>query len=363
MIRMGTKMRRPNGYDSYRGRSPVSTVLKMIALLLALLLVLAVGGLFFLEPYWVYSADGAQLHLPWMEPEPTPADRAEPGPSEPLIIVTPEPEVSKPLHALLLDRSALSDGTAVQQLQAVGADAALFDMKADDGTLGFVSTSEIAVSAQVNPSDPARNAAIQVLNNTEDLYTVARVSCFRDNTVPKYQNGMAVRSSGGNWRDSGNHRWLSPSSPEARQYVTGLCLELAGLGFDEILLDYAGYPVDGKLSAILKNDAYDPERLESTITAFYSDLSATLKAAYPEVTLSVVADPAALVQENDSPSGQNLGLAKLMDRVWLYDLGEERKAVIQLLEENGLAEAKTALVSLGPLPGAANQSWAVWPSA
>lgn len=360
-------MKNHYGYDSYRGRSPVRTLLKIIALLLALVLVLSLVGLFLLEPYWVYSADGARLLLPWSQSAPSQPSAsapvsATPFPSEPLVIVTPEPVRTESLRAVLLPQTALSDGSAVELLTAAGGSAALFDMKTDEGDLGFVSVSETAVTAKVNPADPARNAAIQALNAQEDFYSVARVSCFRDNTVPKYQNTNAVRSRSGNWRDNGGYRWLSPSSAEARQYVTGLCLELAGLGFDEILLDNAAYPVDGKLESIVKNDAYDAERLAETVNAFYTELSAALKAAYPDVKLSVVADPAAFLSGDGSPSGQDLRLAGIMDRVWIWGLGDERTACAQLLEENGLEEPETNLVSLSPQPGPEGVSWALWPS-
>ena len=67
---------------------------------------------------------------------------------------------------------------------------------------------------------------------------MARVSCFRDNTVPRTHPERALRNTICYWRDDG-YRWFSPVYPEVRSYLTGLCLELAGLGFDEILLDWA----------------------------------------------------------------------------------------------------------------------------
>ena len=213
----------------------------------------------------------------------------------------------------------------------------------------------------MNPADPQRNATLQAFNAQEGLYTVARVSCFRDNTLPKVRPDLGVRSPVGNWRDSGSSRWLNASSADARQYVTGLCLELAGLGFDEILLDHAAYPVSGNLDYIVQNDAYNPDQLSGTIAAFYTDLSTALRAAYPDVTLSVVADPAVLTPGEPSHSGQSLSLAAVMDRVWLRDLGEERDACAQLLEEHGLNDSATTLVSLGRTAGPKDMSWALWP--
>lgn len=347
------------GYSHYRGRSPFSTPLKVIALLLAALLVLAVAALFFLEPYWVYSADGGRLYLPWVqEPEETPVQTV-PTPTQPLVVITPEPVAEDPLHAVLLPRSALSDGTARALVDQTGGNAALFDMKADDGTLAFVSASPLAVSAGVNAAAGA-NEAITALNAQEGLYTVARLSCFRDNALPRQRNDLALRSSLGNWRDGDGIRWLSPAYQENRQYIADLCLELAGLGFDEILLDYAAFPLTGNLDGILTGAAYDPAGLTDVVLTFYADTAAALKAAYPDVRLSVVADPTALTSGGQSAGGQTAAMAADLDRIWVWDLGEDRDACAELLSQAGLDDPRTGLVSLSAQAGAADQSWALW---
>lgn len=345
-------------YSSYRGRSPLSTPLKVIAIFLAVVLILSVAALFFLEPYWVYSADGGRLLLPWgqeKEEEQTPL----PSVSQPMVVLTPEPEPEELLHAVLLPRSALTDGSVQTQLEQAGATAAIFDMKADDGTLAFVSASPLAVSAGVNAA-AGTNETITSLNAQEDLYTVARLSCFRDNTMPRQRNDLALRSSLGNWWDEDSIRWLSPAYAENQQYITDLCLELAGLGFDEILLDYSAFPLTGNLDAILTGAAYEPDTLAQTVQSFYTQVAAALKAAYPQVRLSVVADPAALTADGTSQSGQALTMASVVDRVWVWGLGEDRDACEELLAQAGLAEPKSDLVSIATQAGPEDRSWAIW---
>ena len=272
------------------------------------------------------------------------------------MVITPEPEVQTPIHAVTLPESALTDGTALQQVEAAGGNAALFDMKTDEGALAFTSAQPLAVETGVNaPED--RNAAIQALNAQEGLYTVARVSCFRDNTVPRTHPELALRSAIGNWRDDG-YRWFSPAYPEVRSYVTGVCLELAGLGFDEILLDWACYPVSGDLSTILTGEAYDPATLSQTLTEFYTQLRADLEAAYPGVKLSAVL-PADLEQE--SAGGQTPALAELLDRVWVWTDAQARPALATLLSQHGLEDPDSQLVLLGAA-GQGDQSWALWPA-
>ncbi|MFQ8760191.1 MAG: hypothetical protein ACLSAF_12985 [Intestinimonas sp.] len=103
----------------------------------------------------------------------------------------------------------------------------------------------------------------------------------------------------------------SPSSSDAQGYLIDICLELAGLGFDEILLDNAGYPVDGNLDYIVRNDAYDSALFPATVRGFYTDLVQRLEEQYPEVVLSVVTDRDTLEAATSEESGQTLsGMAE-----------------------------------------------------
>ena len=117
-------MRKHYGYDSYRGRSPLRTFLKATAVVLAVVLLLGVAALFFLEPYWVVSADGAQLRLPWSQQTPAPSAEPIPFSSSPVVVVTPEIQTPAYLHAAFLPGEALYDGSVAARLTEAGAEAA-----------------------------------------------------------------------------------------------------------------------------------------------------------------------------------------------------------------------------------------------
>ena len=276
---------RRNGYDSYHGRSRVRTFLKVLIVLLLVVLAVAVGALLWLEPYIDYSANGIKINLPFFQQkEPAPATGA------PVVVTTPEPtptpEPEEDFRGILLPNSALYDGTAAQQVEAAGATAALFDMKADDGSLGYISGLALAIQAEASAADPALNAAIQLLNGGE-VYTVARVSCFRDNLVPRSDMSLAIHTNAGNWRDSGDTRWLSPANESARQYVVGVCRELAALGFDEILLDNWAFPTDGELGWIKADANYPADGRTAALEVFLEEVRAGL-AEFPEVLVADV---------------------------------------------------------------------------
>ena len=255
------------GYGTYHGRSRLRTALKVVIVLLVVLLVLAVATLLLMDGHIVYSSDGIRLDLPFVQKGGA-EDPPEPAGSAPLVIdspvptpaptATPEPETL--MQGVLLPREALYDGTAEEQVRRAGAAAAVFDMKADDGSLGYISSLEPAQAGGVSAADPAINGAIRGLNAGE-LYTVARVSCFRDNAIPRADMSLGIKSSAGNWRDEGDCRWLSAANAAARQYVIGVCAELAELGFDELLLENCAFPARGQVDYIVAGENYDPAGL------------------------------------------------------------------------------------------------------
>ncbi len=144
--------------------------------------------------------------------------------------------------------------------------------------------------------------------NDSGLYTIARVSCFKDNKAPRQNNTLSIRTNSGyNWQDPAGIRWMNVSSPEAREYVIGVCKELAELGFDEILLEHSGYPAEGNLHYIKVGEAYDPDHLAQPVEAFYSQLAEALKDT--GIKLSVAVPASTLTEEGDA-SGLTPALLK-----------------------------------------------------
>lgn len=351
---------RANGYGSYRGRNRGRTALKVLIVILLIVLILVLVGGFLLEPYLVYTADGVRVELPFGQKDEGTADAA-PSSTLPVIVVTPSPTPEpQTFRAVTLPLTALTDGTAAAQAEAAGADAVIFDMKADDGTLAYVSNLEEAMTAGASASDPGLNDAIRTLT-AGDLHVVARVSCFRDNTVPYYDNTTALRTAIGNWRDAENTRWLSPARASARSYVAGVCRELAGLGFDEILLDHPAFPTeaDGTLSNLTVGEAYPADSLAEQVDLFYSEVRSAL-ADYPATMLSIVSTPEVL-SGSDSQSGQTAAqLAEYADRIWVQADEVQAAAGAAALTASGMENAEDRMVLLtDALPADNTGCWAV----
>ena len=377
-------MRRRNhyGYGAYRGKSKLRTFLKFVIAVLAVVLVLLVGAFFFLQRYMVVSSTGGiYFDLPFLnrEEESPPPSETEETPS--IVVVspspTPEPTPSPEPEPVYTRAVALPDsliaGGGVQNLYAAGgldltaytggSDAApILTMKGIDGLLGYTSAQTVAQSVGASSADTARNGDLTALCSAMD--TAAYVSCFRDNTAPYQNNQLALRTSIGNWRGPGEIRWMTPENADVRAYLAGVCSELAGLGFDEIILDYAAFPTEGDLSLILTGDRYNPDTFSQTVDAFYQQVRQAIGPGENAPLLSIVTDKTTLAQGSNPLSGQTLsGLCAAADRLYVKLDGGDPADYYPALREAGMENPEENLVvildqaPIGDLP----YSWAVLP--
>ena len=331
----------------YLGRRTLNEILKWIAVLLAVAVCLLLTGLFFGQEYIVFSDNGLRLELPFL-------DREEPDLSDQSgnvsVIVEPdssqqenqgdqgeepqppvEPDVQEPAEpvfaALELPLSALVDGTAVQKLE---------------GTLNWVSAQPMAVSSGLNPGDPAINDTLRQWNQGE-VYTVARVCCFRDNSLPYHRNSVALRATYGNWRDDLGLRWLNPHNAEAQAYLAALCGELAELGFDEIWLDCWGFPVRGDLGSITGGAGYGVGAFEPAMASFLAQVRQAIQPYGATLALTMEREDLTIQGAASGRTATNLEFNA--DRIWAAEDGLT-PTLPELMTQSGITRAEERLVRL-----------------
>lgn len=333
-------MRNSYGYDSYRGRSTAKTVLTVLVVVLLILLILVVGFFVFAQRYVVYYDDGSvHFEFPWTtqaQPAPTPTPE-----QPPVVVMTPDPTpeptpTPAPLPLLVeLPVSSLTGGTAAAEVAQAGGNAALFTMKGENGHLAYASQEPWANYAKVTETDPTLNEAIAAALKEDGLYAVARVCCFKDDDTPYYygrSNGL--RDGNGNWRDETGSRWFSPAAQGARNYIIGICQEVAALGFDELWLDYCFFPAAGRTDRILRGDAYNDGTLTGDLEGFYVQLHDALAQTYPTVKLSFTAASTMLSGTDNNPSGQTPEqLRAYADKIYLSPApeGEDYSPILETL--------------------------------
>ena len=340
--------RRNGGYGGYRGRRTFHDILKWVAAILAVLVVILAGVLVFGQRYLVFRDQGVRLELPFLHQK----DGQQSGPGDVSLEVRPQGDQSggdqsnqepgadaaQSLRAAELPLSAVEDGTALSQLEQAGANALILEMKDSQGDLAWQSGESLA--ALVTTGGEAVNAALEEWNRG-DVYTVARVCAFRDNTLPYQDNRVALKAGYGNWRDEEKLRWLDPDSEAAREYIIGLCRELAQLGFDEIMLDQCWFPTQGKLDQIVKNGSYADGRFAESVEDLFAQLS---QAVEPYGTRLSVRLPKGY-QGADAPGGLSAKcLETYVRRIWVDPAEEEGEEM--LAQRIGLENDRKKLAAL-----------------
>ena len=342
----------------YRGRRTITDILRLIAIVLAVLVVLAIGVMVYLQRYIVYTDEGTRLELPPFleslrqnrEPKEPDGSASLPDPGDLNVVEDPTGSQSEPVEpdpeetaglALALPVSDVTGGTAAARLEEAGADALILEVKDQEGKLAWTSALAVAARAQVNGTQAAGEALRQW--NEGEVYTIARVCCFRDNSAPYYYNRMALRQGSNNWRDELGLRWLSPAQADAQAYIAGLCGELAALGFDEIVLEHFSFPVQGKLNRINRGDSYDAGRFTAVLEDFLSQVERELEPYGTKLSLRVGRDTLAGAEDSSGVTPQLL--ERYASRVWVEDDGQ-LPAPLDLLGQAGITGGADRLVSI-----------------
>ena len=255
-----------------------------------------------------------------------------------------------------VSQTALLAGSAAEQVRAAGGNAAVVTLKNDDGTLNYVSSVPLAVEAQTSSTDSNLNTALADLIQNGELYTVARISCFRDQALPGYDSELAIHTNSGyRLEDLEKVRWSSPASQTVRDYLTALCVELAQMGFDEILLDHCGYPLasEANLGWIRQGDAYPAGSLDTILTPFLEQVKEAL-APY-DTKLSVIAAGSELADETADTGLTMTNVLANCDHIWVT--AEDAASYANFA--GAAADLSEKLVLISSARGSDEAAWAI----
>ncbi len=325
---------RRNRYGGYRGRRTGRTILTYM--IVSLMLLIAVMGAFLFLTREKEPMQGQPSQTEQSQPQGQQPEQSKPEP-EPTPEPVPEPEET-PMAAVGIGLDMVLDGSWRTYLEGLGANALVLNMKPDDAPLNW----DTALSAQDNPTQ-GLNDLLRKLNAGE-VYTVARMSCFRDELLANTYEYCIHSNSGYRWKDFGGVHWVSPASEGVQSHMIALAVELAELGFDEILLDNCGYPQDGsgQMGWIKRGAVYDPEHLDMVIGSFLEELR---RAVEPYGTIVSIRTNAQVVQsENAALTGlTGTVLESFAQRVWLCEVDTDAP-LAEILSLAGVTEVGERLV-------------------
>ena len=131
--------------------------------------------------------------------------------------------------------------------QADDYNAVMVDVKSIFGS--FYYSTAISGAAKATVLDIKQvDQLIAELAQQKGVTLIARVPAFSDPEYAlKHQSQALPLYNGALWTDEHDCYWLNPYSNDVQGYLTSIALELAGLGFDEVLFDNFYVPDDSSI--------------------------------------------------------------------------------------------------------------------
>ena len=224
-------------------------------------------------------------------PAPAPAPKPEPKPEPaPEPIPEPEPALAKKEYvarkAVYVGINQVLDGSALNMAKNSGAEAIIVNMKHDSGNLNWASQQEIAQRLGLSSNRRDINEKLKAFLANEEFHMVARISAFRDRLVGTEMEYTVINNKNNYWTDEKGLFWTSVGNADIRSYVTGCAVELAQLGFDEIMVENAASPDSGYLDPIPAEERFDTASEE----AFLSGLKAAIEPTGAYLSINVKQD-------------------------------------------------------------------------
>ncbi len=310
------------GYSSYRGKNKGK-----LALIIGLVVILLVAvGLLIMQNYRVYDDTGkAHWEFPFSQKEDPKDEKTNIDPDD-VNIQREEPAFAvgkdlKPMQAQELPLWYLSDDYT--ELLTNAPEGVVMNVKTNDGSIAY--HSKVTTPEEVAKGGESTLAWLKAVTSS-DHTAVARMACLCDNAYAyaKTEQAALCNEDGSLWWDYYGRYWLDPTKKDTQTYVTELCKEYVTLGFDEIMLDYFGYPADWQ---------GDADRT-AALTKFVTDL----REALPEGTrISIFL--------RELPSAENGLTAGLLNTAFdrIYTDGEmDTEALLKVLPKE--FDATTRLV-------------------
>lgn len=142
---------------------------------------------------------------------------------------------------LTMDNSVLL-GAVIDSVQDGGYSGISFDVKRDDGTIGYISQLA-AVDMYGAQSSPAGDTAGSVSQFAEnDILPIARVSCYKDNVFAAADSAAGITADGELYKDSNGNAYLNPDDENVYNYIKGIIEEVHSMGVTVFVLDNCDLP-------------------------------------------------------------------------------------------------------------------------
>lgn len=313
-----------------------------VVIVLLVLILIAACAFIFAQQYISYADDGriyldmpyfGRIYLPAPAERPVePEEDAEPE-QPPVHLVVDEPEEEEPepeeppppvdtfgVHRVMELSAMPADGAELTSLlRETGASGFVLPVRDNTGRVFW--NSPTAQKKSVS-ADEAATELLRGLCEGEDVLAVAKFNVLHDSyfAAVNMKDAAICQSNGYVWYDNHSYHWLDAEKELTRQYVTGLAVECAELGFDELLLEELCYPTRGNTYKInYKNNTMEKNE---ALALLLSEMKTALEPYGTKLSLLLTEEQ--ILEGSNADSGVDMALLlPLVDGVYVQAADQE----------------------------------------
>lgn len=342
-------------YRGKRKRVGPAIIVTAIAIIVIVFLVMTFYGL---QKYIVVTNDGIKLDIPFLnggasfmaqDDEGNVAVEYEQVNAELVVgeadysnVAASAGEGLEAIKAGFISAGNISEASAQSFAEDLGdKNAVVLDLKPSSGTLAWKTGVEFADAYGLNGTTEL--APIITALKEKNIYVIAQLSCFVDNSLSEHYSQMILKTADGAEYSDESGTWLDPYNSDLKSYIIALCRELSNMGVDELLLKNVQIPAaDTVTYAFNASTTTEPTPI-SAVSGFALDVTRALRSCAAKVSVRCDSETALSTGE-DAATGQNAELFfKVFDRVYcVTDAGRasELCSAVAPLIEVGTADAR-----------------------
>lgn len=225
---------------------------------------------------------------------------------------------------LSLDGSTMLN-TVINTAFDNGYSALAFDIKRDDGTIGY--ESQLAtVSSYGAVSSPSGNLQSSInMMQENDILPLGRISCYKDNIAPAADMSYALYKDGDLYKDNAGNSYLNPDSQSAYSYLKSIVDEAMGLGITMFILDNYDLPEDA-------GNGYD-DGFETLSSKLYNDFGDKIK-LFKAVDINITSNSTKAIEEEWEEKTKNINKNESTDMLCIS--AADPAMTKQFLDNNGI---------------------------
>lgn len=150
--------------------------------------------------------------------------------------------------------------------------AVVIDVKDDNGNITFsMEDNEAVTSLDACMPYISDMPALMKKLKEHNVYTIARIPCFKDPTLAEGQPELALcKPDGEPIVDGKGVAWVNPCKKEVWEYLVSIAKSCKTLGFDEVQFDYVRFPVGDDAEAADYGVEVTPATKQEYIEGFLS---------------------------------------------------------------------------------------------